>query len=102
MSEENGLNMEGLRDFYSHEQLEYLLQAYIGKANPAKPSSLPSQVVTSNFSSVIHHTCAQLNAFGGWFDVQFCGSPNDPAPNPVELTTAPTYSTHWGQQVGAL
>lgn len=40
MSEENGLNMEGLRDFYSHEQLEYLLQAYIGKANPFEPCGL--------------------------------------------------------------
>ena len=31
-------------------------------------------MVTSEFTSVITHPCALLNAFAGWFDVQFCGS----------------------------
>ena len=56
-------------------------------------------VVNATFSCAITHPCAMLNAFAGWFDVQFCGSTADPAPNPVELTTAPSHSTHWAQQL---
>ncbi|GBF96659.1 arginine N-methyltransferase [Raphidocelis subcapitata] len=41
-----------------------------------------------------------VNAFCGWFDVQFRGSDASPADSPVTLTTAPdpTGATHWGQQ----
>ena len=42
---------------------------------------------------------SQLSAYVGWFDTQFNGSADAPAPNPVNLTTAPGCHTHWGQQV---
>lgn len=42
-----------------------------------------------------------VDAFVGWFDVTFAGSPANPAPRVVTLTTAPDTAgaTHWGQQV---
>ncbi len=42
-----------------------------------------------------------VNALCGYFDVQFAGSPENPADTPVTLSTAPdpTGATHWGQQV---
>lgn len=42
-----------------------------------------------------------VEAFSGYFDVQFRGSPENPADSPVTLSTAPdpTGATHWGQQV---
>ncbi|KAL6777065.1 PRMT10 [Auxenochlorella protothecoides x Auxenochlorella symbiontica] len=42
-----------------------------------------------------------VEALAGYFDVQFRGSPENPADSPVTLTTAPdpTGATHWGQQV---
>ena len=39
------------------------------------------------FKSVITHD-SMLNAFGGWFDTSFNGSPAEPTPNPVTLTTS--------------
>lgn len=43
-----------------------------------------------------------MDAFCGWFDTQFKGSPQNPATTEITLTTAPdpTGATHWGQQVG--
>ena len=45
-----------------------------------------------------------VEAFCGFFDVDFRGGADGPADAPVVLTTAPdpTGSTHWGQQVFAL
>ena len=45
-----------------------------------------------------------VDAFVGWFDVTFAGSPANPAPHVVTLTTAPDAAgaTHWGQQVPPL
>jgi hypothetical protein len=42
-----------------------------------------------------------VDAFVGFFDVQFRGSPENPAQMEVLLSTAPdaTGATHWGQQV---
>ena len=42
-----------------------------------------------------------IEAFAGFFDVQFKGSPENPASFEVLLSTAPDPqgSTHWGQQV---
>lgn len=41
-----------------------------------------------------------VDAFVGFFDVQFRGSPENPAQMEVLLSTAPdaTGATHWGQQ----
>jgi len=114
MEEENDLKVDNLREAYEKEQLEYLLQSAQWCQVPA------SELIGDRFSilSLDAHTCtkqdvttfksqfratitnnAVLNAFGGWFDVQFNGSADDPTPNPVELTTAPSHSTHWAQQV---
>lgn len=40
-----------------------------------------------------------IDAFAGFFDVSFLGSPENPTVNRVELSTAPdpTGATHWGQ-----
>ena len=45
-----------------------------------------------------------VNAFCGFFDVSFKGSPESPADFEVQLSTAPDPrgSTHWGQQLFAL
>lgn len=42
-----------------------------------------------------------VDAFSGWFDVAFKGSPESAADIEVWLTTAPdpTGATHWGQQI---
>jgi type I protein arginine methyltransferase len=41
-----------------------------------------------------------VSAFAGWFDADFAGSKENPAPNPVTLSTHPAIGyTHWGQQV---
>jgi len=46
---------------------------------------------------------ATVHGFVGWFDVHFRGSSENPAPNPVTLSTAPEKGyTHWGQQVMVL
>lgn len=41
-----------------------------------------------------------IEAFAGFFDTQFNGSPENPTDMPVTLSTAPdpTGATHWGQQ----
>jgi len=54
--------------------------------------------VSAAFRSTIHEV-TELNAFGGWFDVLFRGSKENPAPEEVPMTTAPPGNTHWGQQV---
>lgn len=54
--------------------------------------------ITSPFTCTITRA-STLNAFAGWFDAQFNGSDDDPAPNPIELSTAPSMATHWAQQV---
>ena len=45
-----------------------------------------------------------VNAFCGWFDVIFAGSPENPTDFEVPLSTAPDPrgSTHWGQQLFSL
>ena len=40
-----------------------------------------------------------MTALAGWFDVDFNGSLRNPAPYPVQLSTAPVAGpTHWGKQ----
>jgi len=41
----------------------------------------------------------RLTGFAGWFEVDFLGSKENPAPSKVTLSTAPHIGyTHWGQQ----
>jgi protein arginine N-methyltransferase 1 len=53
--------------------------------------------IRSTFSSRVL-SAGEFTGWGGWFDVQFRGSAEQPA-NEVELSTAPPSQTHWGQQV---
>ncbi|KAJ4708324.1 Protein arginine N-methyltransferase [Melia azedarach] len=79
-----GVDMSVLTRPFSDEQKKYYLQ-------------------TSLWSNLHpHQERAQgLCGFGGWFDVHFRGSREDPAQQEIELTTAPSTDngTHWGQQV---
>ncbi len=56
----------------------------------------------ANWEMVLEDCSADtaVDAFLGWFDVDFRGSDANPAPSPVTLDTAPDEagSTHWGQQ----
>jgi len=56
-------------------------------------------VVQSKFSMRITED-GSVEAFAGFFDTAFNGSPENPADVPVTLSTAPdpTGATHWGQQ----
>ena len=114
MSTGNGINVAGLTDFFHREQHEYLLQSaqwcqlrqqeVIGDEFSISEFDLHDVTVaelasfSSKFRSVLQ-LYAELNAFGGWFDTDFRGSPSDPAPKPVTLTTQPESTTHWAQQV---
>ncbi|GMH33416.1 hypothetical protein BSKO_01250 [Bryopsis sp. KO-2023] len=53
--------------------------------------------VVSNF--IINMYGGPIEAFAGYFDVSFKGSPQNPTTHRVELSTAPdpTGATHWGQ-----
>ncbi|WIA11620.1 hypothetical protein OEZ85_011724 [Tetradesmus obliquus] len=55
----------------------------------------------ADISMPIVDACGPVDAFCGWFDVEFKGSEENPADDPVKLPTAPdaTGPTHWGQQV---
>jgi len=114
MANGNGINVAGLTDFFHREQHEYLLQSaqwcqlrqaeVIGDEFAVVEFDVHTttvaelKAVTSSFRSVLSED-AELNAFGGWFDTDFRGSPAEPAAQPVTLTTAPESSTHWAQQV---
>mmetsp|Transcript_35080 Transcript_35080/g.79571 ORF Transcript_35080/g.79571 Transcript_35080/m.79571 type:complete len:324 (-) Transcript_35080:956-1927(-) len=112
MTDENDLNVECFREAFAREQLDYLLQSAQWYQVPASEIigdrftilALDAHACTvqditsftSSFSTIVQQH-STLNAFGGWFDVQFNGSEADPTPNPVELSTAPSRSTHWAQ-----
>lgn len=58
------------------------------------------QDLHASFSMRLPQAC-DIEAFCGYFDVQFRGSEANPTDSPVTLSTAPdaTGATHWGQQV---
>jgi len=114
MSDGNGITVQGLTDFFAREQQEYLLQSaqwcqlrhseVIGDEFSVSEFDLHTTTVdelrafTTTFKTVISEE-SLFNAFGGWFDTDFCGSKAEPAPRPVTLTTEPESTTHWAQQV---
>lgn len=57
--------------------------------------------LNSTFSMTVNaEGCEHIDGFVGWFDADFKGSEENPAPMPVTLSTAPgpqQLSTHWGQ-----
>uniref|UniRef100_A0A7N0ZTV5 Protein arginine N-methyltransferase PRMT10 n=1 Tax=Kalanchoe fedtschenkoi TaxID=63787 RepID=A0A7N0ZTV5_KALFE len=117
MQNDYGVNMNILSDAYSEEQRKYFLQTTLwSNLHPNQVVGTPSIIkeidcstatvneileVRSNFSTKITEEDARLCALGGWFDVHFRGSDQNPAQQEIELTTAPSVDqgTHWGQQV---
>ncbi|KAF0687366.1 Aste57867_20889 [Aphanomyces stellatus] len=58
--------------------------------------------VNSEFALTFSNT-TRFGAFGGWFDVDFHGSQENPAVTQIKLSTSPfVQTTHWGQQAFAL
>ena len=114
MADDNGITVAGLTSFFAQEQHEFLLQSAQWCQTQWREVIGDEFVVTefdchtvqvadlaafsTPFRTVISEASI-LNAFGGWFDTDFCGSAADPAPNPVTLTTSPESTTHWAQQV---
>ncbi|CAM8976342.1 unnamed protein product [Rhodiola kirilowii] len=120
MKNDYGVNMNVLTNSYSEEQKKYFLQTTLwSNLQPNQVIGTPAIVkeidcstatvneileVRSKFSSKITEEEARLSALGGWFDVHFRGSKENPAQEDIELTTAPSVDqgTHWGQQVFVL
>eukprot|EP00316_Scyphosphaera_apsteinii_P021063 CAMPEP_0119317090 /NCGR_PEP_ID=MMETSP1333-20130426/41958_1 /TAXON_ID=418940 /ORGANISM="Scyphosphaera apsteinii, Strain RCC1455" /LENGTH=370 /DNA_ID=CAMNT_0007322929 /DNA_START=14 /DNA_END=1126 /DNA_ORIENTATION=- len=114
MRSTNSIEIDVLDETWRQEQFEYLMQTshwcqlspeeVIGESFTCLTLDVHDCTVDqvssfrSNFRSRIL-AAAELTALGGWFDVQFCGSEQEPAAVDVELTTAPPSDTHWGQQV---
>ncbi|KAL5836082.1 hypothetical protein ACOSQ4_015579 [Xanthoceras sorbifolium] len=112
-----GVDMSVLTKPFSEEQKKYYLQTsmwsnlhpqqVIGTAAAVKEIDCSTATVDdilkvrSTILSSITGGCTRLCGFGGWFDVHFRGSKEDPAQKEIELTTAPSIDngTHWGQQV---
>ncbi|KAK3210842.1 hypothetical protein Dsin_015548 [Dipteronia sinensis] len=112
-----GVDMRVLTKPFSEEQKKYYLQTtmwsnlhphqVIGTAAVVKELDCSTATVNdilevrSTILSSITGGSTRLCGFGGWFDVHFRGSSEDPAQKEIELTTAPSMNngTHWGQQV---
>ncbi|KAI3513780.1 hypothetical protein L1887_11935 [Cichorium endivia] len=112
-----GVNMSVLTKPFSEEQKKYYLQTSLWNSlhpnqvvgNPAILKEIDCSKVTvedilkveASISSLVTKEETRLCGFGGWFDVHFKGSEENPAECDVELTTAPSQDdgTHWGQQV---
>lgn len=113
MRSTNSIDINVLNDTWQREQFEYLMQTghwcqlqpeeVIGESFSMLEFDLHQVTiedvlrVSSSFRSRVL-VSSELTAFGGWFDVQFCGSAQSPATSEVELSTAPPGDTHWGQQ----
>lgn len=112
-----GVDMSVLTKPFSEEQKKYYLQTsmwnnlhpsqVIGTAAIIKEIDCLTVTVEdilsvrATLSSSITKEETRLCGFGGWFDVHFQGSQENPAEQEIELTTAPSedHITHWGQQV---
>ncbi|KAL7587334.1 protein arginine N-methyltransferase PRMT10 [Lactuca sativa] len=112
-----GVNMSVLTKPFSKEQKKYYLETSVWNSlHPNQVVGTPAILkeidclkvtveeilkVEANISSLVTKEDTRLCGFGGWFDVHFKGSEENPAESDVELTTAPSQDdgTHWGQQV---
>ncbi|KAL4571503.1 hypothetical protein LXL04_018263 [Taraxacum kok-saghyz] len=115
-----GVNMNVLTKPFSEEQKKYYLQTSLWNSlHPNQVIGTPAILkeidclkvtvedilkVEASVKSLVTKEDTWLSGFGGWFDVQFKGSEENPAECNVELTTAPSQDdgTHWGQQVFVL
>lgn len=112
-----GVDMNILSNPFSDEQKKYYLQTSLWNnlhphqviGTPAVIKEIDCSTVTvndilevrSNFTSSIGVEGTRICGLGGWFDVHFRGSKDNPVQKEIELTTAPSIEdgTHWGQQV---
>ncbi|CAK0783778.1 hypothetical protein CVIRNUC_006978 [Coccomyxa viridis] len=115
-----GVDMNCLDNSYRREQKEYYLETSAWA--DIHPSQLLGPACCFKEYDLLHVTLEELAAplqeklrldvldggpvegLVGFFDVQFRGSPQNPADFPVSLSTAPdpTGATHWGQQTFCL
>jgi protein arginine N-methyltransferase 1 len=113
-----GVDMSALTAAYTKEQTQYFLETSAWSdispsqilGPPAVLASFDLNTVTleeiqrpkANWVMELEDCSADtaVDAFLGWFDVDFRGSDGSPAPSPVTLDTAPDEAgaTHWGQQ----
>ena len=113
-----GVDMSALTSAFHKEQSQYYLET--SAWSDISPSQIlgPPAVLASydlntveladiqrpraNWQMTLEHCDADtaVDAFLGWFDVDFRGSAAAPAPCPVTLDTSPDEegATHWGQQ----
>ncbi|KAK9868859.1 hypothetical protein WJX84_000589 [Apatococcus fuscideae] len=112
-----GVRMDCLNDSFRDEQKQYYQQtAAWADVSPNQLAGRPwcfkqydlltvtPQEIIDSFKEHFELQiieAAPIEAFAGFFDVQFKGSPENPASFEVLLSTAPDpqCSTHWGQQV---
>lgn len=109
-----GVDMSVLSGSFRQEQEDYFLRTSLWvELTDDKVIGAPSKIceldllkisvkdieeIRSRFFCPIQKV-TRLSSFAGWFDVDFKGSPQNPAPTPVTLSTAPYIGyTHWGQQ----
>ena len=112
-----GVDMACLTDTFGAEQKEYYHQATSwADVHPSQMIGPPTLFQSFDLLTVtVEELKAPLrasfsmsvleggpvDAFAGFFDTQFKGSPANPTDFPINLSTAPdpTGATHWGQQV---
>lgn len=110
------VDMTCLSSDYDKEQKEYYCKtAAWTDIHPSQLLGLPALIKSYDLRSLsleelkapLHASFAMnitengsIDAFAGFFDTEFKGSPEHPADVPTLLTTAPdpTGATHWGQQ----
>jgi type I protein arginine methyltransferase len=113
-----GVDMSSLTGSYAEEQRQYFLQtsawsdispdqllgapAVLATYDLNKVTLADIQRPTASFELLVEEAGATggVDGLAGWFDVDFRGSEQNPAPEPVTLDTSPDEqgATHWGQQ----
>ena len=116
MQEQYGVDMAVLTSSYEKEQRDYFLNTAqwvdthpeqlmgpprVVKEYDLKTLSLEELKAPLKCSTTFGFDVeGRVEAMLGWFDVDFKGSPEHPAYQPINLPTGPdaTGATHWGQQ----
>mmetsp|Transcript_16149 Transcript_16149/g.44989 ORF Transcript_16149/g.44989 Transcript_16149/m.44989 type:complete len:444 (+) Transcript_16149:225-1556(+) len=111
-----GVDLGCLTEAYHKEQRDYYIDSSAWQdVHPSQVVGQPmcfksydlNKVTIEEIATTIKAHCSlpimepgHVDAFCAWFDVEFCGSEENPADEQVLLTTAPdaTGATHWGQQ----
>jgi protein arginine N-methyltransferase 1 len=111
-----GVDLGSLTEDFDKEQRDYFINSTAWQdVHPSQVVGQPmcfktydlGKVSISEIQDTITASCTlpiqepvMIEGLCSWFDVQFAGSPENPADETVLLSTAPdaTGSTHWGQQ----